>query len=552
MAYRTGNIIISFMDVDDEPVPMSTEFNVSTHGYVSPDSPFRYAPARLKPSISIEKSIGCVFWNESGGVEFGNIDISIVGRGTDLVSTGTMVDWVEWAKDNPTPQAVFSFELSDRTLEHFATADAIGILFPDSQTIRVRLNTKHGQKLDQYINTYYSGVNDEIDGNPIPLLLGSPSLVQVLPTVLRDETVQRYDVADLPLVTGLSPSQYRAFDQGVVLFEDASPGFTVVDNGFELTANPNGKVCFGIAGLSTGGIEDPLETGAMLEGTWRVLRYVLFRAGIDVDTYFPAEIDWPLPQPGGTDAYYPFVHSMTPITARQILDKVTAPLGAWWYVDEMGMFTFGLIVAPEDQDFVARYTDQHTQGEISAQIDLAPGLSNRIAWGYRPGWYQQGELAGSVTGDFRTTLSVPWTYWETTETIPGLYAGALGVEAIEFLNAATGLTPLDLSYIQDEVDRWWADLYYTTRRFYTFTIPIYGTQALPNLGDSVLLQSDLFRLLTAQVAMLVRRIKMDIGGGLLTIEAWGGEYETDGPFTPLDFAADAIDEDEIELTWSDV
>jgi len=315
-----------------------------------------------------------------------------------------------------------------------------------------------------------------------------------------------------------------------------------------LTANPAGKITFTWSSLDGGGVEDPLETGEMLEGTWRILRYVLFRAGIDVDTYYPypTEGDFPIDQLGSEARRFPMIHHLTEVSARQILDQVMNCIGGYWYVDELGLFQFGQIVAPEDQAIAAQYTDTEMVGTISAHVDLAPGLSTRVAFGPRPGYYQQSEIAGSVVDPTRSTISLPWSYLETGEAIPSLYAPAAGHPPIEILNTGTGLSVH--GYVQDELDRWWADLYYTTRRFYTFQIPLYGSAPLPQLGESNLIQSDLFRLIELAVAVLVRRVKLDLGSGLVQLEGWGGEYSSELP-APTALTAEQDTETSIDLEW---
>lgn len=542
MANRTVNVVISFLEPDAAPVPMSTIYNVSSHGYKSPDSPYYFAPPRLKSNVTFEKSIGTVFWGEQSSVDFGNIDISIEDDGADEIA-GTEVRWVEWAKSNLNPQVVISLVQSDGTLLHIATADTEDVYFPDDRTIRVKLIAKHQRRLERFINDYLPDtVDEDVRSLPVPIYLGGgsstggspydPATVEPqnhVPALLVDEANLRYVATSLDILSTV-PSSAFVMDRGVTLREGATPGFTLVDNGFELTNNPDGNITFTWFAPEDGGVDDPLDTGNVLGGPFRICRWAVSRAGIDTATHFPAEVDFPNLYPAGFSfTQVPQVYYGSEVSARQLLNDVILNLSGWWYVDELGNFQFGKLVNPDGETPVQAYTDVEMVGGISARVDRAPGLSNLMKFAWNPGFYDIGNLAGSVTLGRKRKLSQEWQQVKTAATIPATYEPNQGNKPMTLYTGGQFRAGA-----QTEVDRRWTDYYSGIRRFYRFTIPLRGGVTLPELGDVVTIQSERAELLEyGALPVLVRRMKFDLGAGLIDIEGWGGETAAaPPPFDP--------------------
>jgi hypothetical protein len=544
---------------------MSTDFSVSTHGYTSPSSPYRHAPARLASSVTIEKRIGVLYWNEDSGVEFGTIDINIQDGGKDSIN-GTVVDWVEWAKENLNPQVVIAIEQSDGTLQHIATADATDVSFPNDRTIRVSLQTKHGRQLDQFVNDYVpedSTYDGEIQGLPIPTLLGAgqatppsyPGYGSFEPrthfkTLQVDPTNLRYMVTflDADLVS-TSPGAYYVMDRGAVLREGESPGFTLWENGFELTSNPDGEITFTWMSEEGGGVEDPLETGELLQGHFRICRWAVWKSGIDTATFFPSISEFPDLQPGTiTDDEYPALSYTGEVSARTILNDCVVQSDGFWYVNEFGDFVFGKFTDPQDEtpDFV--YDDSDLIGDISVTVDRAPGLSTRMNYSYSPGAIDINNLAGSITNEARRQrLSREWLEMGTEASVIDVYDTAFGHKPMKFY--APGLFDVR---VRDELNRRWTDYYSGIRRFYRFTIPVRGDEALPELGDIVTIQSDRSTLFQfGPLSLLVRRIRYTLGEGLVQIEGWGGETPDPPPVPDApDLSASSLDDTTAQLDWT--
>lgn len=564
MARRRVNTVITFTDPNDPAVPMSTRFSVSTHGYTEPESPNRHAPARLASSVTIEKSVGVLFWNEDSGVEFGNIDINVQDGGKDSID-GEVVDWVEWAKANLNPQVVIAIELSDGTLQHIGTADAAEVSFPNDRTIRIEIETKHGRKLDQYVNDYVPETTEydsEIQGTPIPTYLGAGSILPAsssygafqprahVKTLLVDPQNLRYMVTFLNGdLADVSPEAYYVMDRGAVLRLNESPGFTLVENGFQLTSNPDGEITFTWLSNEDGGVLDPLETGALLRGHYRICRWTVWRAGVDIDEFFPSISEFPDLLPTNMqDDGYPVLAYQAEVTARQILNDAVVQSSGYWYVDEFGMFQFGKLVAPEDEtaDFV--YDDSDLIGDISTRVDRAPGLSTRMNYSFSPGAIDINNLAGSITNQGRRQrLSREWLELGTLAAVPDVYETANGHPPMKFYAAG-----LFTERVQLELDRIWLEYYSGIRRFYTFTIPLRGSQGIPELGQIVTIQSQRTTLFQyGPLSLFVRRVRFNLADGLVQIEGWGGEVPgpPEVPPAPV-LSGSVIDASATQIEWT--
>lgn len=562
MARRSVNTVVTFLDPDATPEPMGSVYSVSTHGYVDPDSPNRQAPARLASNVTVEKSIGVVYWNEGSGVDFGNIDINVQDGGKDEIG-GTMVDWVEWAKENLNPQVVIAVELTDGTLLHVATAEGQDVWFPNDRTIRISLEAKYARILDQYVNDYVpedSTYDVEIQGLPIPLWLGAaaPSPPGYDPatfdprthmkTLLVDPTIPRYMVSFLGDLSTGSPADYFVLDRGVVLREGESPGFTLWENGFDLTDNPDGEITFIAISEEGGAMEDPYETGADLLGPWRICRWATAKAGVDLAD-FPSESDFPDLYPANFDeTTIPFLAYTGEVTARQVLDDCVLNLNGYWYVDEFGVFQFGKFEAPENLTVDYAYDDSDLLGDISAVPDRAPGLSTRMAYCFSPGAIDINNLAGSITSLGRKNrLSMVWQELTTEATIPTVYETARGHPPMKLYNGGNFT-----QRTRDEINSRWINLYSGIRRFYTFTIPLRGEQGIPELGDVVTIQSDRTTLFQfGPLPLLVRRVRFNLGQGTVEIEGWGGEVvpPPDPPPAP-DLSGNVVNDTTTELEWT--
>lgn len=542
MSPRTVNVVIGFTSPDIYPEPMVSQYNISTYGYKSPDDPHYFAPPRLKNNVTFEKSIGTVFWGNRSGVDFGNIDIAIEDGGIDSIA-GEEVRWVEWAKENLNPQVTISVELGDGTLLHLATADTTDIFFPDSETIRVKLQAKHSRALQEYINDYFDTSYDgDVQGLPVPIYLGSgaiggggydPSTFAPnthVPAVLVDEANLRYVAAQSDLVDG-SPSAYFVLDAGTVLREGESPGFTLWENGFELTSNPEDPITFVWVADQGGGVEDPYETGALLQGPFRICRWAVGQAGIDLDEFFPGETSFPdlIPSGFGLDEeQVPLLYYGSEVTAEKILDDCVLNLCGYWYVDELGFFDFGFFDAPEGITPSFAYTDVEMIGDIASTADRAPGLSALMEFSYSPGAFDIGNMAGSVSNVRRRRLSQEWRQAVTTEAIPEVYSRARGNEPMKFYNGGQNRPE-----VLDELNRRWSEYYSGVRRFYDWSIPLRGNEVLPELGDVGTIRSERAELLAyGDLPLVLTRIKYDLGKGLIHLRGWGGE--TASPPTPFD------------------
>ena len=564
MTRRTVNTVITFTDPDAAADPLSTEFNISTHGYKSGTAPYYYAPSRLKSQVTIEKSIGVLYWGTESDVTFGNIDIDISDGGVDEIN-GNQVRWVEWAKENLNPQVVISVEQTDGTLLQLATADGEGVYFPDDSTIRIKLRAKHARKLDQYINDYIpadSTYDVEIQGQPVPTLLGAgtpeppgydPATFEPrnqFKTLLVDETIPRYMVTYLggDLVSG-SPADYFVMDRGATLYEGDSPGFTLWENGFDLTDNPDGEITFTWIGDQGGGVEDPLETGELLQGPFRICRWAVDRADIDTGTFFPSETDFPLLLPTGIDDDQgPTLSYVGEVSARQVLNDCVLNLSGYWYVNEFGDFVFGRFTAPEDVTPSFSFTDVDMIGDISVQVDLAPGLSSNMEYAYSPGSIDINNLAAAITSQGRRKrLSEDWLLRQTTATIPDVYETARGNPPMKLY--ICGLFDIR---VQDELDRRWEDFYSGIRRFYRWSLPLRGDYTLPDLGDVCTIQSEKAELLTfGALPLVINRIRYDLGAGLIHFEGWGGETEPPSvPEAVTMLGATADGQNAIDLDWT--
>jgi hypothetical protein len=97
-------------------------------------------------------------------------------------------------------------------------------------------------------------------------------------------------------------------------------------------------------------------------------------------------------------------------------------------------------------------------------------------------------------------------------------------DPIELLLAWDWGSPSAFDLAQGEVNRWWSELYYKRRRFYTFDVELNSElfdTVMPQLGQFCTLQSDRFKLLTVPKNLFIRRLAFNYSKNLITVEGWG-------------------------------
>ncbi|MGH8033800.1 MAG: hypothetical protein ACREO9_01150, partial [Lysobacterales bacterium] len=197
--------------------------------------------------------------------------------------------------------------------------------------------------------------------------------------------------------------------------------------------------------------------------------------------------------------------------------------GIWYYIDETAIIHFGQLVAPDLATAAYDFADTNVIGEIQVDDDKAPGLTSRLSYGENPGAYTQDELAGGVSNADRVLMTnLNYVVENTTAPIIPFYSKATTREPVKLALAHSSGSNV---IAQEEIDRWWTDLYPKRRRFYTFAVLIndslFDDRPLPKLGDFCSLQSDNFDLLETPINLLIRKTRFNFSTGLLTIQGWG-------------------------------
>lgn len=548
-------ILVVITAQEQKSSPTTSTLRVALYGGMyedteSPSGPVVFYDGRIKSDIVLEKKIGVVFWGESSEIDFGYIDIAVEDQ------DATIIDFA----DKVTVAGVEIYRVnigqpSEPSLELLASASSFDIGFVDEDTIRFRLESALQGGFDAPINEYfYDNTYPHLEGKPHPIAWGPGAKTgQLLPTVFVDDVNLLYHVTDLDIVAEPGANAHP-YDQGIALPTPGSGGeFELLENGFELKQNPNGKIAWGNT-IGNDWLMDPEDTGNPLLGLFRIVRLAMVRAGIwdyAVESELEA-LDQSYPEE------YPFFHTLDVMSLQDMIDYVFNGFGGWYYVDELDNIRFGRLTDPDAQSPTLNFTDANMIGDIKVEDDLAPCLSTRISYADNPGAYEPDELAGGVSNEDRLLMTTKEYVVETTETVPAFYAGQATQKPIHFpmpLGVTGAYTSRSTSL--DELNRWWADLYPNRRRFYTFTLhindPLFddvafeqwtadsiditadsidytadgssgeglGNNPLPKLGDFCSIQSDRFRLVASAKNLFIRRIRANYTTNLITIEGWG-------------------------------
>jgi hypothetical protein len=294
-----------------------------------------------------------------------------------------------------------------------------------------------------------------------------------------------------------------------------------------------------------------------MHGLFRFVRLAASRA--ELWSYFnQAELTQLEADIGFGDLYPQFFSLDKVVSLETFLKKIFQGVTGWFSVDELSEIHVGRMVDPDKESAVPyAFTDSNVTGTIKVEDDKAPGLSTRLSYAYNPGAYGEDELAGSVYGDDREALGTGerivfaldyidvslWTADDAGWTVDSVYYtadGWAGEELVSLVRSywrkASTRDPIELplawdwgspsafDLAQQEVNRWWSELYYKRRRFYTFDVPLNDIEFQikpPQLGEFCTLQSDRFKLLATPKNLFIRRLAFNYSKNLVTIEGWG-------------------------------
>ena len=540
-------VVITATEWDNAPTQQVLHIALYGGMYTDPDNPSG-APIHwrgcIKSDVVFKKQIGIEFWKESSAIDFGYLDIALEDQ-DDI--------FIDWAKNVLVATVQFyrvnlSNPLSDQ-LEVVASARTSDIGFADEFRMRLRLESLLQEAFESQINEKYYGYEyPTLEGKAYPIAWGIfQDPYQILPTTEVDPTILLYHVTDIEIrdITG------EVYDKGVPLYESYGE-FTEQTYGFTLNQNPAGRITCGR--IET---KDPLDTGSDLLGLFRFVRLAMTRTGIwgyadqgDL-TQLASDI--------GFGDLYPIFATDKPTSLESFLKTIFAGVTGWYYIDELAEVHFGRMTDPSAESappFI--FTDTNMVGKIKVEDDKAPGLTRDLRYAYSPGAYDADEISGAVYGDERITITnefyvissagfyrqLWWTadsetitadsdevtadgyagflfqqpsvsaYWKRTETR----------EPIRLPVSFTDGTPSSYFLAEQEITRWWSELYYKRRRFYTFDVQINDDQfnaGMPQLGDFCTLQSDRFKLIEDGLNLFIRRMSFNFSKNLLTIEGWG-------------------------------
>ena len=538
--------VVKALEWDD--IPSSSTLRVALFGglYNDPDNPSS-APLHyqgcIKSDVLFKKKIGIEFWKEKSGIDFGYLDIALEDQDDDFIDFGrnVTVASVELYRVNLSSP-------SEEQLEILASARTSDIGFNDEFTLRLRLESILQDGFDAPINERYYGYEyPHLTAKPYPIAWGQiTDPYQVLPTIEVDGTTLLYHVTDLDITSFES----YVYDRGIALAQPVS--FTPTDYGFFLNQNPDGRITCGRVLL-----DDPEDPGNYMHGLFRFFRLTMTRAGIwsyanqAELAQLETDIDF--------GDLFPQYFTFNTVSLEKFMGEVLGGVTGWYYVDELTEIHFGRMVDPDAQSApLFNFTDSEVKGKIKVEDDKAPGLTGKAGYAYSPGAYTEGEIAGGVYGDDRVILTnkeyvttadgyfynVLWTADDASWTVDDVVHTADGFASEEYADPTTTLywrkvetrepIPILLPYYDgspnafdlalQEVTRWWSELYYKRRRFYTFTVELNDSQfnsVLPQLGEFCTLQSDRFKLLTDPKNLFIRRMEFNYSKNQLTIEGWG-------------------------------
>jgi len=547
MASRYSSEILAVITADEWIVePNETTLRMALYGgmYEDTENPSGtgvHYQGRIKSDVVLDKKIGVAFWGENSEIDFGYIDISVVDQDADLIdfATNVHITTVNIYRVNHT-------DVSEDELQLLATARSSDIGFTDEDTLRFRLESVLQDSFDAPINElYYDDTYPHLEGKPYPIAWGlTTDVQQLLPTVFVDDVTLLYHITDLEI----NSFESDIYDRGVALLEGTN-GFDATTYGFTLNQNPDGKITAGQLLLA-----DPESTSNMA-GLYSYLRLVLSRAGIWGSVH-EADITG-LETAINMGEAYPQFFTTAVVSLETYLDEIFAGVGGWYYVDELSQIHFGRLSDPDAETPTLTFTDSDVIGHIKVEDDTAPGLSTRLDYAENPGVYDQDEVAGYVTAADRILMTNETHTVETTEAVSLDYENAAARDPVK-LSLAYGsaieiggpwtaddaswtadsiiytadgsplsgeATATSKELAQQELDRWWADLYPQDRHFFTFDVqinnPDFDDDPFLHLGEFCTLQSDRFGLLETAMNLLIRRVKYNFSTGLLTIEGWG-------------------------------
>lgn len=546
MADRFSSEIVAVITATEwDTEPDETVLRIALYGgvyadTVNPTGPAVHYNGRIKSDVILRKRIGVSFWNEDSSIDFGYLDIAIEDQNAAFVQFARYVTIAT--------VDIYRVNLSDATedqLSLLSSSRCSDIGFVDEDTIRLRLESILQGGFNAPINSlYYDATYPELEGKPYPIAwanITDPN--QIMPTIFVDPIYLTYHFTDLDIVS----FDGDVYDRGIVLTDPT--GYIPAAYGVELQNNPDGRITIGAVTL-----DDPEDPGNDFTGLYRFFRLAFTRAGLwsNVDTLELGSLVTAI----GKGDIYPEFFTQEVVDLERFVGDVFRGVGAWHYVDELSEIHFGLLTDPDVESPTLAFTDAHVIGDIKVEDDKAPGLSTRISHGQSPGKYGQDELAGGVSNADRLLLAHDIYTAATTEPVIPFYEKASAREPTHLLMSyseevfvetswradttaitaddtdatadgyAPGGTPTtSIALAQNEVDRWWADLYPRRRRFYSFNIsmedPLFNDNGVPQLGEFFTLQSETFDLLETEKNLLLRGVTHNYSQNLITFEGWG-------------------------------
>jgi hypothetical protein len=553
MAERYSSEIIGVIkpvEWDGEATPPTLHIALYGGLYLDPDNPSSppiHYQGCIKSDVLFKKKIGIEFWREKSGIDFGYVDIALEDQDDTYIEFGRNVTvcTVELYRVNlNTP--------TEEQLEILATAQCSDVGFNDEFTLRLRLESILQRGFDNPINEkYYDYTYPHLTGKPYPIAWGQwTDPYQVAPCIEVDPTILLYHVTDLVIDSFDS----YVYDSGIAL-SDVTPANEFDpsgDHGFVLNQNPYGRITCGRVTL-----QDPEDTGNPMQGLFRFFRMVMTRAGIwdYANQYELMQLETDI----GFGDLFPQYFTHDVVSTETFIEEILGGVTGWYYVDELSEIHFGRMVDPDDQSGVPyAFTDSEVTGKIRVEDDKAPGLTSKLSYAYNPGAYSEEEIAAGVYAQNRVDIStefrivvtggflleLQWTADQDDWTADDIIHTADGFAGFKFIAPSANVywtrtetrkpilihlpyfegSPNAFDLAQQEVDRWWSELYYKRRRFYTFTVKLndeqFNTQKI-QLGDFCTLQSDRFKLLNTPKILFIRRMEQNYSKNLLTIEGWG-------------------------------
>lgn len=538
--------VVTATEWDDPPTTSTIRLALYGGLYsdtINPSDPAIYYKGCIKSDIIFDKQIGIEFWQEESAIDFGYLDIALEDQDDDFIDFGknVMVATVDLYR-------VDMDSAIDAQLNILASARTSDIGFANENTLRLRLESVLQDGFVSPINERYYGYEyPQLTGKPYPIAWGLiTDPYQILPTLEVDGINLNYHVTDLVI----DSFESVVYDRGIQL---TTPGeFTPGTYGFTLLQNPDGRIACGrILTL------DPEDTGNHMLGLFRFVRLVMSRANIwqyaNQTELTQLETDI------GMGDLFPQFFTFKVVSLEAFLKYILGGVTGWYYVDELTEIHFGRMTDPDAESAPPfDFTDSNNTGRIKVEDDKAPGLSNNLSYAYSPGAYDPDEIAGGVYGEDRVDLinverivdvegyyqTLTWTADAADWTADNITYTADGYAGEQFVNPTTKTywdkieirtpvnipiaysdgSPSSFDLAEAEVQRWWEELYYVRRRFYTFNVKLNDPQfntVLPQLGDFCTLQSDRFKLLDTAKNLFIRGLKFNFSKNTVTVIGWG-------------------------------